>query len=322
MADPTPAGDDAPVTFPRDIDRVIEGLRRARADWRTAHPRHDERGHRFPSRQSLKRIMRELGTALFPLRLGPSEITAGNENAFIAASLESTLSQLAAQIDLELGYRDGVGDHAVTAARTGRVIGAFAAGLPDLRRTLDRDVEAAYRADPAARSVDEVLVAYSSFTAIIHHRIAHLLYRLGAPLVGRLIAEIAHAETGIDIHPAARIGEAFFIDHGTGVVIGETAIIGDRVRLYQGVTLGGDPELFGDKSGTPRHPIVEDDVVIHANAGIVGRVTIGARSRIGGGVWLRRDVPPDTLVEAPAPAFRPIVAAAERVVPSAAIDAR
>jgi serine O-acetyltransferase len=292
------------IAFPQEIDIVVDQLKHARIAWRTAHPHNDERGSHFPSRQALKRITGELGTALFPLRLGPSELTVANENAFIAASLESTLAQLAAQIDLELSYSSGEADTQATAVRTERLIGAFAAGLPAIRTILDSDVEAAYAADPAARSVDEVLVAYPSFTAIIHHRIAHLLYRLGAPLVARLIAEIAHAGTGIDIHPAATIGRRFFIDHGTGVVIGETAILGDRVRLYQGVTLGGDPDLFGDKSGAPRHPIVEDDVVIHANATVVGRVTIGARSRIGGGVWLRQDVPADTLVEAPPPVFR------------------
>ena len=305
MADPI--ADLPAIAFPQEIDVVVEQLRDARIAWRTAHPRNDERGSHFPSRQALKRITGELGTALFPLRLGPSELTAANENAFIAASLESTLAQLAAQIDLELSYSGDAGI-AETAVRTERLIGAFAAGLPEIRRILDSDVEAAYAADPAACSVDEVLVAYPSFTAIIHHRIAHLLYRLGAPLVARLIAEIGHAGTGIDIHPAARIGRCFFIDHGTGVVIGETAILGERVRLYQGVTLGGDPDLFGDKSGAPRHPIVEDDVVIHANTTIVGRVTIGARSRIGGGVWLRQDVPADTLVEAPVPLFRALPA--------------
>jgi serine O-acetyltransferase len=292
------------IAFPQEIDVVVDQLKHARIAWRTAHSHNDERGSHFPSRQALKRITGELGTALFPLRLGPSELTVANENAFIAASLESTLAQLAAQIDLELSYSSGEADTQATAVRTERLIGAFAAGLPAIRTILDSDVEAAYAADPAARSVDEVLVAYPSFTAINHHRIAHLLYRLGAPLVARLIAEIAHAGTGIDIHPAATIGRRFFIDHGTGVVIGETAILGDRVRLYQGVTLGGDPDLFGDKSGAPRHPIVEDDVVIHANATVVGRVTIGARSRIGGGVWLRQDVPADTLVEAPPPVFR------------------
>lgn len=305
MTDPT-IPDASVIAFPQDIDVVVEALREARADWRNAHSRNAEQGNRFPSRQALKRITRELGVALFPMRLGPSELNEANENAFIAASLESTLSQLAAQIGLELGYRSPDGGTAAVAARVDRIIGVFAGSLPVIRRTLDSDVEAAYAADPAARSVDEVLVAYPSFAAIIHHRIAHLLHGLGAPLVARLIAELAHADTGIDIHPGAKIGRQFSIDHGTGVVIGETTVIGDRVRLYQGVTLGGDPDLFEQKSDEPRHPIVEDDVVLHAGASIVGRVTIGARSRIGGNVWLRTGVPADTIVEAPSPAFLPV----------------
>jgi len=298
---------DRSIDFPGQIDLVIDRLRVAREDWRTAHPAHAEQGAQFPSRQALKRITRELGTALFPLRLGPAEITASNENAFVAASLEPLLAQLQAQIDIELRYAaPETADGEAIAATSERLIGSVAANLPALRRLLDRDVEAAYASDPAARSVDEVLAAYPSLTAVIHHRLAHLLHRLGVPLVARIIAELAHDQTGIDIHPAAQIGQGFFIDHGTGVVIGETAVLGDRVRLYQGVTLGGDPDLFDAPPGTPRHPIVGDDVVIFANAAIVGRVAIGARSRIGGNVWLRNDVQPDTLVEAPLPIFRPI----------------
>jgi serine O-acetyltransferase len=188
--------DDAPyAAFPEEIDRVVDGLRQARLDWRAATPRHHEGGSSFPSRQALKRITRELGTALFPLRLGPSELTAGNENAFIAASLESTLSQLSAQVGLELSYSAAADARHDLAERTSRIMGYFAGGLPAIRRSLDSDVAAAYAADPAARSVDEVLVAYTSFTAILHHRIAHHLYALGAPLVARLIAEIAHGRT-------------------------------------------------------------------------------------------------------------------------------
>jgi serine O-acetyltransferase len=293
------------IDFPRQIDLVVEGLHQARLDWRAGHARHAEQGVYFPSRQSLQRISRELAIALFPLRLGPPELTAQNENNYVSASLESTLSQLAAQIRLERGYHEPDNDQQAIAKDVDRAIGLFAARLPAIRRLLDTDVEAGYAADPAARSVDEVLLAYPSLTAVIHHRIAHLLYRLGAPLVARVIAEIAHERTGIDIHPGATIGRSFFIDHGTGVVIGETAIIGDRVRLYQGVTLGGDPDVDG-RHDVPRHPIIGDDVVIHANASIIGRVTIGAGSRIGGNVWLRTDVPPASVVEAPSPTIRPI----------------
>jgi serine O-acetyltransferase len=159
---------------------------------------------------------------------------------------------------------------------------------------------AAYRGDPAARSVDEVLLCYPGILAMINHRIAHRLYELELPLLARIIAEIAHSETGIDIHPGATIGPSFFIDHGTGVVIGETAVIGARVRLYQAVTLGAK-SFPGDGSGglqkgLPRHPVVEDDVVIYAGATILGRVTIGRGSVIGGNIWLTRSVPPGSNV--------------------------
>lgn len=291
------------IQFPQQIDLVVDALHRARLDWRAGHARHAEQGVHFPSRQSLKRISNELAIALFPLRFGPPELTAQNENNYVAASLESTLSQLAAQIRLERGYDAPDSDQKAIALDVERAIGLFAGRLPDIRRLLDSDVEAGYAADPAARSVDEVLLAYPSLTAVIHHRIAHLLYRLGAPIVARVIAEIAHERTGIDIHPGATIGRSFFIDHGTGVVIGETAIIGDRVRLYQGVTLGGDPDVEG-RHDVPRHPIIGDDVVIHANASIIGRVMIGAGSRIGGNLWLRRDIPAGSIVEAPQPLIR------------------
>ena len=174
----------------------------------------------------------------------------------------------------------------------------FATQLPVIRRLLDTDIQAAFEGDPAARSPDEVLVCYPGILAIIHHRLAHVLYDLGAPLVARMISELAHSATGIDIHPGAQIDEGFFIDHGTGVVIGETAIIGKYVRLYQAVTLGA--KRFEKDSngllvkGTARHPIVEDNVVVYAGATILGRITIGQNSVIGGNVWLTHSVPPDS----------------------------
>jgi serine O-acetyltransferase len=144
--------------------------------------------------------------------------------------------------------------------------------------------------------MDEVLICYPGVKAVMHHRLAHALYELGTPLIARLIAEVAHSATGVDIHPGARIGSSFFIDHGTGVVVGETAIIGDRVRLYQAVTLGSKRFAVDEHGalvkGTPRHPIVEDDVVIYAGATILGRITIGRGSTIGGNVWVTRSVPP------------------------------
>ena len=287
------------AAFPDAIESVVEGLRQARTDWRLAHPRNNENGVHFPSRQALQRLGREIAIALFPLRLGPPELTVENENRYVAATLETTLSQLGAQIGLEFAYARADLNERERAVEVERILVDFAASLPDIRRLLDQDVEAGYAADPAARSVDEVLLSYPTLSAVIHHRIAHRIHTLGAPLVARVLAEIAHGHTGVDIHPAATIGRSFFIDHGTGVVIGETAIVGDRVRIHQGVTLGGDPAVQGDNSRVvARHPIVENDVVIHANAVILGRVTIGARSFIGGNVWLREDVPADSIVEA------------------------
>lgn len=308
MTDALPA---ATIAFPSELGVVVEGLKQARLDWRAGHARHAERGIQFPSRQALRRILRELGTALFPLRLGPPELTAGNENAWVEATLESTLAQLGAQIAIELRVVRPDIDSAAEALAVDRILGAFAGSLPDIRRALDADVEAGYANDPAARSVDEVLLSYPSLAAIIHHRLAHRLYRLGAPLVARIITEIAHADTGIDIHPGAQIGRSFFIDHGTGIVIGETATLGDRVRLYQGVTLGGEPLLAGSaytsvpRDGARRHPALGDDVVIFAGAVLLGPITIGAGARIAGNVWLRSDVPPDSVVEAPVPVLRP-----------------
>jgi len=176
----------------------------------------------------------------------------------------------------------------------------FANALPGLRSLLDSDVLAAYQGDPAARSVDEVLLCYPGVLAMIHHRLAHELYGLGLPLLARIVAEQAHAQTGIDIHPGAKIDAGFFIDHGTGVVIGETAVIGKRVRLYQAVTLGAKrfpTDTDGNlQKGLPRHPVVEDDVVIYAGATILGRVTLGKGAVIGGNVWITDDVPPGASV--------------------------
>jgi serine O-acetyltransferase len=175
------------------------------------------------------------------------------------------------------------------------IVREFANRLPEVRLLLDSDIKSAYEGDPAARSVDEVLVCYPGTQAIIHYRIAHVIHSLGLPLIARMITELAHSATGIDIHPGAVIGDSFFIDHGTGVVIGETAIIGKHVRIYQAVTLGAKrfptDEYGNPLKGNARHPIVEDDVVIYAGATILGRITIGRGSSIGGNVWLTRSVP-------------------------------
>jgi len=176
----------------------------------------------------------------------------------------------------------------------------FMRQLPHLRSILAKDVRAAYEGDPAAKSYDEIIFSYPGLFAVTVYRLAHQLLHQNVPLVPRIMTEYAHGQTGIDLHPGAHIGESFFIDHGTGVVIGETTEIGDRVRLYQGVTLGalslGRIEVDSLRT-VKRHPTVEDDVIIYAQATILGGETvIGARSVIGGNVWLTESVPPDTRV--------------------------
>jgi serine O-acetyltransferase len=285
------------------IDSIVTQLRAAREAWRLAQHRTSEFSVReFPSRDALSSIAKALCAALFPMRLGPSDLLHEGEDFYVGHTLDHALNGLFHQIQLELGYqrrlkgqdRERVEYDAV------EIIKNFAGQLPRLRRLLDTDVEAAYFGDPAARSVDEVLLCYPGIIAIIYHRLAHQLHQLGAPLTARILAEIAHCATGIDIHPGAQIGEAFFIDHGTGVVIGETTVIGRQVRLYQAVTLGArsfeqEPNGALAKGGA-RHPILEDRVIVYAGASLLGRITIGQGSIIGGNVWLTRSVPPGSRI--------------------------
>ncbi|CFW92150.1 serine O-acetyltransferase EpsC [Bordetella pertussis] len=260
-----------------NLDGIVSGLRGARQEW-------------------------QLFGALFPMRLGPIDLREEVEDFYVGHTIGAALDALLHQVCLELQHlgRDDPQPYGQVLERAVDIVRRFGAELPAVRKALDLDVTAAYQGDPAARSVDEVLLCYPGVTAMIHHRLANVLYRLGAPMLARIVAEIAHSDTGIDIHPGATIGRSFFIDHGTGVVIGETAIIGERVRLYQMVTLGAKrfpPGENGElKKGLPRHPIIEDDVVIYAGATILGRITIGQGSTIGGNVWLTHSVPPNSTV--------------------------
>jgi serine O-acetyltransferase len=281
------------------LQTIVSQLRTARDQWRVQNGRAstEQGGRELPSRAAMAEILEALCGALFPMRLGPVDLREESEDFYVGHTLDVALNALLAQARLELRYaaRHSAQADTEVEAKTIQIIQDFALALPGLRSLLDTDVLAAYHGDPAARSVDEVLLCYPGILAVIHHRLAHHLYRAGLPLLARISAEIAHSATGIDIHPGAQIGRSFFIDHGTGVVIGETAIIGERVRIYQAVTLGAkrfpadeDGQL---QKGQPRHPIVEDDVVIYAGATILGRITIGKGSTIGGNVWLTRSVP-------------------------------
>jgi serine O-acetyltransferase len=290
-------------SLPLDLPEVVLQLRGVRERWRIAQQRPLEVGAReLPSRETLAEIVEALRGALFPMRLGPPDLRQESEDYYVGHTLDTALRALLDQVRLELRYEaPSSGDRAAAVEREAlTIVRGFGAALPGIRELLDSDVLAAYRGDPAAHSVDEVLLCYPGVRAMIHHRIAHQLHGSGVPLLARMVAELAHAETGIDIHPGATIGAGFFIDHGTGVVIGETAVIGRNVRLYQAVTLGAKRFATDDeghiRKGGPRHPIVEDDVIIYAGATILGRVTVGRGSAIGGNVWLTRSVPPGSQV--------------------------
>ena len=257
----------------------------------------------LPSRDTVVELVEALRTVLFPGYFGPSDLTADNLAYHLGGTLDRVQRDLREQIrrgfcfgcnELDAGGPKDCHTWADSVTR------AFLSRLPKLRRILGTDVRAAYEGDPAATCPEEAIFCYPGLLAIMSHRLAHELHVLGVPLIPRMIAEHAHSVTGIDIHPGATIGESFFVDHGTGVVIGETCTIGKRVRLYQGVTLGAKSFPL-DEQGNPikgikRHPDVEDDVIIYSGATILGPVTIGRGSVVGGNVWLPHSVPPESRV--------------------------
>ena len=255
---------------------------------------------------AIDRLHRLLMAESLPDMLSGESATAriAREIADIEAALVAQL-ELAFELPARLGEPGAPGAEAA-AASARRATDALLEKLPELRERIFDDARAAWRNDPSCRHPIEALYAYPGVFAITRHRIANILYQLDVPLLPRLVAEDAHRRTGIDINAGATIGREFFIDHGTGVVIGETAIVGDRVTLYQGVTLGAK-SFQVDKStgrlvkGIPRHPIVEDDVTIYASATVLGRITVGRGSVIGGNVWLTHSVPPNSRVSQAAP---------------------
>lgn len=256
---------------------------------------------KLPSRKVLAKIVDNLSAALFPNRLGIPGLTDESIDFFVGHMLDIALRDLSIEVQRELYFISGAKTSGSSIQlQTAGIITAFAARLPEIRSFLESDIHAAYQGDPAARSIDEVLVCYPGITAIIHYRLAHELHKLETHLIARMISEIAHSLTGIEIHPGAQIGGSFFIDHGTGVVIGETAVIGRNVRLYQAVTLGAKSFPVDEQGtlvkGNLRHPIVEDNVVIYAGTTILGRITIGRGSTIGGNVWLTHSIPPNSRI--------------------------
>jgi serine O-acetyltransferase len=265
-----------------------------------------------PSFSELKRLMQSLRVLFFPGFFEPGFFKTGGAEESEARPPRERTAALLDEIFRILTEQIGVGvrffskdeadapapeEAAEFAAATAS---EFIRRLPEIHDLLDGDVLAAYEGDPAAKSKAETVFCYPSIYAMTNHRVAHQLYRLSVPVIPRVISEMAHSRTGIDIHPGTSIGREFFIDHGTGVVIGETSVIGSRCKLYQGVTLGAlsfpKNAEGGLIKGLPRHPILEDGVTVYSGATILGRVTIGAGSIIGGNVWITDDIPPDSKV--------------------------
>lgn len=258
-------------------------------------------GDPLPSGKSLRRIVELSREILFPGYFGNSTVHRRTINYHIGVNVEELFGLLTEQIQAGLcfGLENTPSDNVIkkipdrdTAAS---IAAHFISRLPEIRRILATDVEAAYYGDPAATCFGEIICCYPIIRAITNYRIAHELYMLNVPLIPRIITEMAHSETGIDIHPGAQIGHHFTIDHGTGVVIGATCIIGNNVKLYQGVTLGAKSFPL-DENGNPikgiaRHPILEDDVIVYSNATILGRITIGKGATIGGNIWVTESVP-------------------------------
>ncbi len=261
------------------------------------------RRQELPSRDVVQRVVEDLRSVLFPGYYGTSEMSAESMRFHVGSTLDGALSDLRRQIKRGMCFTCEQEDPArcpdCEARATSRTE-QFLDRLPALRAMLATDVRAAFEGDPAATSREEAIFCYPGIVAITSYRLAHALHDLEVPLIPRMITEQAHSATGIDIHPGATIGESFFIDHGTGVVVGETCRIGRRVRVYQGVTLGAKSlPLDGDGKpikGVERHPIVEDDVIIYSGATILGRVVIGRGSVIGGNVWVTRDVAPGSRI--------------------------
>ncbi|MEG2067984.1 MAG: serine acetyltransferase, partial [Tannerellaceae bacterium] len=251
-----------------------------------------------PSIASLKEVMRLLRNVIFPGFFGAEqEAQLGSIQYYTGVYLEKAYDLLHEQIYNGLCFEEdrccGSRDQAA------RIAIAFINRLPRIKYMLSTDVKAILDGDPAAKSVSEIIFCYPAIQAILHQRVAHELLLLGVPVIPRIITEMAHTETGIDIHPGAKIGEYFSIDHGTGVVVGQTSVIGNHVRLYQGVTLGARNFTLDDEGlplDIPRHPILEDNVTVYSNASILGRITIGHNSVVGGNIWLTHSVPPKSRI--------------------------
>ena len=251
----------------------------------------------MPSIDDLRETIELIRSILFPGYFRNSEINKETVGYYTGAKLDRIYRWLSEQIKRGFCFTCETSEMSCSNCeeKAKDLTEKFIERLPELRRLLAFDAKAAYIGDPAAKSIAETIFCYPSIMAMTYHRIAHELYMLGVPLIPRIISEMAHSRTGIDIHPGAQIGEYFFIDHGTGTVIGETCIIGKNVRIYQGVTLGAKSFPLDEHGNpikdVPRHPIVEDDVIIYSGATVLGRITIGKGAEVGGNVWITESIP-------------------------------
>lgn len=261
----------------------------------------------LPTRDTIVAIMEEIKSVFFPGYFSELDLDTDNRLYHVGAALDNIRFSLEEQIKRGFCFECGKteADCPECTEKAHETTNRLLVTLPGVQKLLFEDVRAAYEGDPAAKSPDETVFSYPGIQAVISYRIAHELYKLDVPIIPRVITEYAHSMTGIDIHPGAEIGEYFFIDHGTGVVIGETCVIGNRVRLYQGVTLGAKSFALDAKGnpvkGIDRHPIVEDNVIIYSGATILGRVVIGKNSVIGGNVWITYDVEPGSVISQKSP---------------------
>lgn len=250
-------------------------------------------GESMPSGKVLGEVVELVRAVIFPGYFGDSTHSDYTMRYRAGVIIERIYELLCKQVEAGLSF--GGEDIEAPASRASEITLAFIDYLPQLRAELALDVEATYNGDPAATGFGEIISCYPVIKAVCNYRMAHRLYSLGVPLIPRIITELAHSETGIDIHPGAQIGRSFTIDHGTGVVIGETCVIGNNVKIYQGVTLGAKSfPLDADGNpikGIPRHPILEDNVIVYSNATLLGRITIGRNAVIGANIWVTEDVP-------------------------------
>lgn len=260
-------------------------------------------GYPLPSSTVLEEIVQLSRAILFPGFFGKSQVNIQTIQYQIGVEMEKLSYLLKEQILAGLCFSEDYETKSgmVDLKKQARELASeMISRLPKVRSVLATDVEAAYNGDPAAKSYAEILLCYPVLKALTSYRLAHELFLMGVPLIPRMMTEMAHSETGIDIHPGAAIGSHFTIDHGTGVVIGETCVIGNHVKLYQGVTLGAKSFPLDEQGnpikGIPRHPIIEDDVIVYANATLLGRITIGRGATVGANTWILEDMPPEAKV--------------------------